>query len=450
MIIQLLILFPFSLALAQEVDCPPEKELPKALLEKISTPSSGFKYKGYISFEEMNEKTSRELAEQLVQEIHVSCDEARGAKEGKSLEEDSDVMMYVTPGDLIKIEKDGFQENKNFSSMGEAFEIKHAESLSGRLLAPSENAKYLKPKYAVLNVKKKENVMDGDKVFGYSGGGYGLPAKKNIAMVFKPSVKKRTTWLPQNSLFEQPFRGSRVANTLKYIDTKDPSFQCNGSCEAQIWGKLDFSDVDYVILQEGTPIPEEIKKSGIAVYKASPSETSEKLQKGELLLAADPTKFTSSTESVKTIPKASSDLIKAYKESFNKEEKKSLINQLGTINSEEVKKTILENFNLANDASLRSSMIMGLAQHGKDSAVRAKLLSFLKYKYEVVEKESWYGLSPDLLTSLIVVASSEGFKDDKDLREILEKISEKNSALKESYDRFFLNSPICPEYKSKE
>lgn len=455
-----------SASFAQEVDCPPDKDPAKALKEKMVAPSPEFKHRGYISLDEMNEKSSRELAELLVKRIHRECDEVRGAKEGKALEEDSDIMMFVPSGALDGIEKFGFQ-NQHVTRTTRGADTREGRYQSeiefpGMILGYSPKTKELLPKYAALDVKKKENI-------GYvmSPDGYG-----DVVMVFKPSVKNRTTWTFTDSLGATPFHGSKVTNTLKFKDKETPAFKCEAYCESQIWGSLDFSDVEYAMIKPGAEVPEALKRSGIEVYRTAPSESSVRIKKGELVLAGDSSKLTPVEKSDltkgenavvnkiidnKLFPKMkSSELLNLYSETYDPEAQRVLLGQAVLAKSPESKKFLLDVMTAAEDPISRSQILLGLSAHGDDKDVRKMFLKFLESK--INPKPSTYdsgymgfGMSSgaDLLTALAIVADTDGFKDDKELKAILEELVKSNPGLKVWYDRLVLNESLCPSPKGE-
>jgi hypothetical protein len=67
-----------------------------------------------------------------------------------------------------------------------------------------------------------------------------------------------------------------LARTFLYERKKEDLNRCGNYCEAQIWGKLALSDVDFVMIQSSEPIPRAVSRSGIPVYDyAVPESTSE-------------------------------------------------------------------------------------------------------------------------------------------------------------------------------
>ncbi len=106
------------------------------------------------------------------------------------------------------------------------------------------------PKYGIVNIK------------GRGRGGGVLPHPYgDLAVVFKKSILASTTFSYSDSLVAP--QQLLPARSL----TKDLSpFKCINYCEAQIWGRLDLTDVAYFMIAKGTEPSPELKQLGLPIH----------------------------------------------------------------------------------------------------------------------------------------------------------------------------------------
>lgn len=451
-----LFLTTYGQAQTTPVDCPPGMDPAEALKQKIKLPSPEFKHRGYISPAELNLYSSRELAEKLVARIHRECDEVRGTKDGKPLADDSDIMMFVPSAALDAISKNGFQ-NQHVTRTTKGANTRDSRydaeiQFPGMVMGYGPKSRELLPKYAALNVVRKENI--GHTI---SPDAYG-----DVVMVMKPEVKKRTTWTKEDSLGVQAFRGSKLTSTLKFKDGKG-LFKCMSYCEAQVWGELTLNDVEYAMIKPGAAIPPALKEKGIPVYYSQPDESSVKIKKGELatseatvpaaLPLAGPSKISERLEMQKIVPQLSAlDLKEKYKDTFDVEAKRLLLGQAAQSSSPESKHFLMEAMSYVSDPLSRSQILLGLSAYGQDEKVRNIFRKFLENATPESASDAGLGFiyssasSVDILTALSIIADTEGFSEDQDLRQKVKTLSERMPSAKEWYDRLYENKALCPEY----
>lgn len=461
-----------SFAIAQEEKCD-EKDLATKLQEKIELPPGEFKHRGYVSPDEFNKLSSREIAELLIKRNHRECDEIRGAKEGVALEEESDIMMYVPSAAFAAIEKYGFhnQHVTRTTSGANTREGRYNSEVQfpGMILGYNSKTKDLLPKYAALNIQKDSA--------GYTKGSadyYG-----DVIIVFKPDVKKRTTWTNRDSLGTVPFRGSVVTNTLKFKDKKEDPVECWGYCEAQVWGDLDLSDVEYAMIGPGGSVPPELSKNGISTYYTKDkADTTMGIEKGDLALAGEANKVPKSLSGVvdektwkeakgksdvvdrvlehKLIPTMKvSELTDFYQQTFDLESKREILGQIALTKNDETKKFLMNGMGFVSDSISRSQIMLGLSSYGDDPKVRTIFLNLLKSKAnKVVNPMQAYTFGVamtaddiDLLTALAIIADTDGYKDDASLKEALEYIykNSKDNNFNTWYKRLILKESLCSE-----
>ena len=454
-------IFLLNSGFAQELECDPKQP---NLLEKIAVPNPEFEHRAYISPDEFQKYSSRELAEKLVQRMHRECDEERGSTEGVPLDVDSDIMMFVPSGALSAIEKYGFQNQHvtRTTSGANSRDMRYTAEIEfpGMILGYSPKSKDILPKYAALNVKREENIGSGTPAWAYG----------DTVVVFKEAIKRRTSWTPTDSLAYPGLDFSKITSSLKYKDRPDNKFQCQMYCEAQIWGDIGFSDIEYVLIQPGAKIPEEFKRSGIPVYYTKPSTSSVRLEKGEVAYAGDKNlqgqtqvadlkkgenKVTNRVIDQKVIPTLKhKELLNLYKNNFDTEAKRVLLGQIALENTPATKKFLLDSLSSVDDQISRSQILLGLSRYGNDPQVRNLFKAYLESKipeatpqglYPTYSMMGGFGAEVDVLTAMAIIADTEGFKDDKELRETLEKVVKDNGNFKTWYDRLFLKTPLCPK-----
>lgn len=449
----LLFLLSFSFSFAKD-DCPEELNLAEKLNDHVAASVTGFKHRGYISPEELRTLSSKEIGERIVERIAAQCDDVRGGATGKTMGEESDIMMFVPSGVLEGIEQYGFQ-NQHVTRTTNGCNCREdryrAEGeLSGILVGYGPKAKEVLPKYSALSINKSGRLEGGGDASSYG----------DTIFMFKDDVKKRTTWTEIDSLMTKPFRGSRVVNGLSFQDKDDDPVKCKwGYCEAQIWGSLDLSDVDYVMIAPGAEVPEVLKRNKIPVYYrvSAEGENTGGFKKGELAYKGDPSRkiasideqsFTPSEstnpvteriENHKKLSKSSNkDLIEKYDQSADKELKREIVGELILRTDSSVKDFLLSNLPKSDDGLLTSQILTGLSPFGSDKKVREAFSEILK-KIEasggdvIVER-----------TILAIVADTPGFKDDKALLNALEEKAKKDEKFRIWYNRFFRHQSLCP------
>lgn len=446
----LLFLLTFSFAFAKD-DCPEELNLADKLTDHVGTSVTGFKHRGYISPEELRTLSSKEIGERIVERIAAQCDHVRGGATGKTMGAESDIMMFVPSGVLEGIEQYGFQNQHvtrttNGCDCREERYAAEAE-LSGLMVGYGPKAKEVLPKYTALSINKKGKLDGGGDASSYG----------DTIFMFKDAVKKRTTWTIKDSLMTSPYRGSRVVNSLGFKDKKDDPMKCDwGYCEAQIWGSLDLSDVDYVMIKPGAEVPEVLKRNKIPVYyrEEANGKNTGGFVKGELAFAGSPsrkiasideTTFTPSEstntvtariEEHKRLGKSSSqDLVKKFNESKDWELKREIVGELILRDDKSLKTFLMDNLPKSEDGLLTSQILTGLSSFGSDKAVREAFKAVLANSGgdKIVER-----------TLLAIVADTPGFKDDEELLKALEEKSKSDNGFRIWYNRFFRHQSLCP------
>lgn len=448
----LLFLLSISYGFSKD-DCPEELNLADKLTDHVSTSVTGFKHRGYISPEELRTLSSKEIGEKIVERIAAQCDHVRGGETGKTMGEESDIMMFVPAGVIEGIEQYGFQ-NQHVTRTTNGCDCREdrykAEGdLSGIMIGYGPKAKEVLPKYTALSVNKK----------GISYGGNASQYGDTIFM-FKETVKKRTTWTEQDSLMNTPYRGSKVVNTLGFKDKADEPMKCNGGyCEAQIWGSLDLSDVDYVMIMPGAEIPEVLKRNNIPVYYRvdANGENTGGFKKGEVAFSGSPSRAIASIDEVTFKPAPSTNTVTArieehkklgklsstklmdnFNSSSDEEQKREIMGELILRKDSSVKPFLMETLTKSDDGLLKAQILTGLSPFGKDKSVRKAFKT-------IITQESDYG-SDEIVdrTILAIVADTAGFKDDDKLLKALEEKAKSDTNFRVWYNRFFRHQSLCP------
>ena len=228
----------------------PVTEPIKKVTEKIKKNFDDITFLDPVTVEKAD---SRQLAEMLVSRLHNKCNGLKDPSKNWANEEDddSDIMMLVPANVVSSIQEYGFKNQHQTSSTGGAnskslrttFETMHVEMGLGY----SNKTRELLPKYSLQVFKGK---MRPPHSLPYQYG--------NVIFKFKKNVKKRATWYQQDSLY---VAGQLHTNRLKPQD----NMSCLRYCEAQIWGDLDMSDVESVIVSGGEAA-DSIKALGLPVY----------------------------------------------------------------------------------------------------------------------------------------------------------------------------------------
>lgn len=219
---------------------------------------------------------TRELAVKLVERLHRACESASDRSAARAVGDDAEVLMMVPQEAFDSIARHGFQ-NQHVTNMTRGDNRTSPRFLAEQELAMlrlpySHKGRELLPKYALLNPLKG----------GF--GAYRLPERYGAAaVVFKKEVLPRVTWTYADSLdFSRKAGLSPVdgrtnpvfPRTARYRRPSDEKNVCVNYCEAQVWGELDLSDVAYVMLPEGVPLSDALRRAGTPVYRFSvPAKT---------------------------------------------------------------------------------------------------------------------------------------------------------------------------------
>ena len=149
---------------------------------------------------------------------------------------------------------------------------------------PKNPVHQLRPKYAYLGLQKSlPNLRTG-----YS------PSYGNILAVFKDAVKKRTTFTPGDSLLVNPANETR---TLSYRAAAPTTLEAR-YWEAQVWGEICFSDVEYFLVNCSILRPaseaaiEKLKTQKIPIYQCEVDQIDRftRLRPGALIYSPDTVK----------------------------------------------------------------------------------------------------------------------------------------------------------------
>lgn len=256
--------------------------------------AASLEHRFYVSPAEIRNLDTRTLGELLVQRLQTECDLAgTAASGGKAVGDDADLIMMVQARTLASIAKYGFlNQHATLTTQGvyripDRFEAE--QELAMIRLPYSHKGKELLPKYALF-VPNRADV-----------GSFPLPTRYGeAAVVFKKAVMKRATWTYADSsdfrFLAGRFNRGGAANpvltrTALYRRKPEDKNTCGNYCEAQIWGKLSFEDVDYLMLREGEPAAPELLELGVPVYRFSPSTAVPAgYTRGELLAPRGPSR----------------------------------------------------------------------------------------------------------------------------------------------------------------
>ena len=210
-------------------------------------------YKTNFLDPELVEKTdSRLLGEMIVARLRNNCDNFRDPSGAKADDKSSEIVMLVNDRNIGNVLKYGFKNQQQTSTTN------GSDAKQRRILAESrhvmmglpytDKTRELLPKYA-MEVFHGKDMGAYDVPFNYG----------NIMIRFKPEVKKRSTWSPKDSL------GMKDALRTQSLRPKN-DMKCLRYCEAQIWGDLDASDIESIILPDDYAITDDVKKFGVPVY----------------------------------------------------------------------------------------------------------------------------------------------------------------------------------------
>lgn len=224
----------------------------KGLADVSAKLSDQFNSSNFLSPELVENLDSRVLGKMIVDRLHAVCDKDRDPTSTKPTDVNSQIIMLVPLKNLESISKFGFKNQHQTGSTG------GCNCKANRLVAEvnhvaiglpySNKTRELLPKYA-LQVFYTDKMGTNPAPLQYG----------NVMVRFKSEVNERATWSAQDSL------GLKETLRTNQIRPKKDT-RCISYCEAQIWGALDFSDAESIVLPEGTEVTEDIKKIGLPVY----------------------------------------------------------------------------------------------------------------------------------------------------------------------------------------
>ena len=211
-----------------------------------------FYQKNFLDPELVEKTDSRKMGEMIVSRLRNNCDNFRDPSKTTAPDESSEIVMLVNDKNIGNVLKYGFKNQQQTSTTN------GSDAKQSRIMAESnhvmmglpytDKTRELLPKYAM-------------QVFHNTDmGAYNVPFHYgNIMIRFKPEVKKRSTWSQQDSLgMMEPLRSQ---NLRPRQDMK-----CIYYCEAQVWGDLDASDIESIILPDDYAITDDVKNYGVPVY----------------------------------------------------------------------------------------------------------------------------------------------------------------------------------------
>jgi hypothetical protein len=230
----------------------------------------GFKRRLYLAPEEIRSADSRTLAARLVERLRRECSPpASAAETGGPVGDDAELIMMIPASAVASILSDGFRNRHETLTTGgqdrgtDRFEAE--QELAMARLPYDARGRELLPKYALLNVLRS----------GF--GAFALPARYGtVAVVFKKEVMSRATWTYADSLDHSLSAGrwtrDKRANPVLARTLLEPRAvgdprACVNYCEAQIWGGLGWSDVEYAMVRGTEPVPAALLASGAPVYR---------------------------------------------------------------------------------------------------------------------------------------------------------------------------------------
>lgn len=206
------------------------------------------------------------------------------------------VMTLINADDFISLLQDTMFKNQHqtgYSGGGgynPSMRYDLEENLSGvklaRLMKDSELLKQVLPKYGMVEFHDFADDPGAQEFWATELiGSEELDLYGEIAIYFKDSVKKRTTFLPADSgnLGLRKDIGEWVQSLRKKQIILDPDQIGRGRFfEAQIWGKVTTDDIDYVVIpvelfydNSGNikQVEETLKESGIPFYRERRART---------------------------------------------------------------------------------------------------------------------------------------------------------------------------------
>lgn len=182
------------------------------------------------------------------------------------LTENTELQIWFPEGKVPAILKSGFRNIYQTKERSDTTRSRRAAIEYNMIGIPIESAKRVStmklrvnrlplfPKYSILDVHTEKNIGN----FEVSGDTYG-----QIAAVLKGSVKRRTTWTPNDSYDT----GTYEVESLKkgFFIPGESSYYFEG----QIWGDLSLSDVEYFMVSHNvsTLTLKRLKKTNLPIYK---------------------------------------------------------------------------------------------------------------------------------------------------------------------------------------
>jgi hypothetical protein len=269
----------------------------KALAKASATASHGetpvkipvLAHRFYVSPDEAREYDTRTLATLLIQRLHNECDLSSDPEPTeKPVSNDSELVMMANGRLMSSIAKWGFQNQHETASTGGCACTENRFNTEQEMIMSelpySNKGKELLPKYSSFNVKRSDF------------GSFSLPTQYgDTAIIFKPEVKARSTWTYSDSLttdtghselYQSGFKNGNLTHTDQYTRDKNDKNQCSNYCEAQIWGELDMTDVDSLLVAQASDITDDMKALGVPIYQrltTSPTPSAAQYSKGPLL-----------------------------------------------------------------------------------------------------------------------------------------------------------------------
>jgi len=231
-----------------------------ALLPLLLPLSASAESRLVVTPAEIRTTPTRALAERLVERVRRECDEGGT---GAAPAAGARLVMLVPLADFPAIARFGFLNRHLTRAAGGADELAERfeaeQELALARLPYDLHGRELLPKYAILDAPDR------------GLGRFLLPRRRGeAAVVFKPEVAARATWT----------YGGGDANrarphTFAYRRKPGDRGRCAGYCEAQIWGELNLSDVESLLIPRGAKVPVGAASAGLRVYRyAVPASTS--------------------------------------------------------------------------------------------------------------------------------------------------------------------------------
>lgn len=407
--------------------------------------SSHFKYKGYISPQELRDLSSREIGKRLVSRIRNECEINRNETKGKSVKDEATLLMRVPSSAIDSIINYGLHNQHYTKTSGGDLNIDQRLQEEARMsafsLGYSSNARKVLPKYSLLDLKSigVKTFLSDEEI----GQQYG-----DVIFSFKEEVKQRTTWTLGDSLGLSGYKNNKISFSLDFQSKNFPD-KCMLYCEAQIWGELDFSDVDHVLIPEGMEVPDSLKRLGISVYQIAKSETSTRVQKGKMIYSGGETqtlgkKNSSNADELNPAEKNivginnlqkmnESELEKRFLETKDKNEKRAIVGEMSLKQTADSKKFLIDLAKTVNDQTVLTDILIGLSPYGDDTKVRELFLQLTPSCHSIY----------CLQTLSAIIASTEGFNQDKALLNKMKEFRDTSLIPLAWYDYLFSNKPLC-------